>query len=77
MNANQVIDVMGGRREVMRITGLSKGRISQWITGNHIPGSWLVAFRALKPEAFPHGVAIPVAREDNTQPPVGDSERGE
>lgn len=53
MNANQVIDVMGGRKAVMKITGLSKGRISQWISQNHIPRSWLVAFRTLKPEGFP------------------------
>jgi hypothetical protein len=52
MNANQVIEVMGGRKAVMKITGLSKGRISQWITQNHIPNSWLAAFRALKPAAF-------------------------
>lgn len=53
MNANQVIEVMGGRKEVMRITGLSKGRISQWVNENHIPPSWLVAFRALKPGSLP------------------------
>jgi hypothetical protein len=52
MNANQVIEVMGGRKEVMKITGLSKGRISQWVNENHIPPSWLVAFRAMKPEGF-------------------------
>ncbi|HEX7907294.1 MAG TPA: hypothetical protein VF534_04280 [Paraburkholderia sp.] len=64
MNANQVIEVMGGRQEVMRITGLSKGRISQWIKGNHIPASWLVAFRALKPEGFPGEVSSDATGED-------------
>lgn len=58
MNANQVIEVMGGRKEVMKITGLSKGRISQWISQNHIPPSWLVAFRALKPESFAEGADV-------------------
>lgn len=60
MNANQVIEVMGGRKEVMKITGLSKGRISQWVNENHIPPSWLVAFRALKPGSF-SGVACEAA----------------
>ncbi|CAB3804847.1 hypothetical protein GCM10011400_51590 [Paraburkholderia caffeinilytica] len=51
MNATKVIEAMGGRRRVMDITGLSKGRISQWTSSNHIPDSWMVAFRALDPEA--------------------------
>ncbi|MDR6493565.1 hypothetical protein J2797_003463 [Paraburkholderia terricola] len=49
MNATKVIEAMGGRRRVMDITGLSKGRISQWASSNHIPESWMVAFRALNP----------------------------
>lgn len=56
MNANQIVDVMGGRKEVMKITGLSKGRISQWINENHIPLPWLTAFRALKPGSLPASV---------------------
>jgi DNA-binding transcriptional regulator YdaS (Cro superfamily) len=52
MDANQVIKVMGGRQAVMKITGLSKGRISQWITGNHIPVPWLAAFRAMRAAEF-------------------------
>lgn len=36
----------------MRITGLTKGRISQMVTENHIPVAWMVAFRAMKPLAF-------------------------
>lgn len=52
MDAKQIIDVMGGRAEVMRITGLTKGRISQMVTENHIPVAWMVAFRAMKPSVF-------------------------
>jgi len=67
MNANQIVDVMGGRKEVMKITGLSKGRISQWINENHIPLPWLTAFRALKPDSFPvaacESVGTDVAKE--------------
>lgn len=51
MNAINIIEAMGGRRRVMDITGLSKGRISQWVSSNHIPESWMVAFRALNPDA--------------------------
>jgi hypothetical protein len=50
MNATKIIEAMGGRRRVMDITGLSKGRISQWASSNHIPESWMVAFRALNPD---------------------------
>ena len=50
MNATKIIEAMGGRRRVMDITGLSKGRISQWASSNHIPDSWMVAFRALNPD---------------------------
>lgn len=60
MDAKQIIDVMGGRAEVMRITGLTKGRISQMVKENHIPVAWMVAFRAMKPSAF--GVASPRRR---------------
>lgn len=52
MDTKKIIDSMGGRAEVMRITGLSKGRISQMVKENHIPRAWMAAFRAMKPEAF-------------------------
>lgn len=52
MDAKNIIEIMGGRAEVMRITGLTKGRISQMVKENHIPNSWMTAFRALKPDAF-------------------------
>lgn len=52
MDASKVIEVMGGRKRVMEITGLSKGRLSQWTKENWIPTSWMTAFRAMKPEAF-------------------------
>lgn len=53
MNATDVIKIMGGRAEVMRITGLTKGRISQWVSDNEIPRSWLTAFHAMKPRDIP------------------------
>lgn len=66
MNAHQIIERMGGRAEVMRITGLTKGRISQMVTEDHIPKSWMTAFRALKPEAF----GLPAIRSNCRQEPA-------
>lgn len=54
MNANQIIEAVGGRAEVMRITHLSKGRISQWVKQNHIPRAWLLVFHQINPESIPH-----------------------
>ena len=52
IDAKEIIEIMGGRAEVRRITGLTNGRISQMIKDNHIPKSWMTAFRAMKPSAF-------------------------
>lgn len=52
MDATTVIEIMGGRAEVRRITGLTSGRLSQWVKENHIPLSWMTAFRAMKPSEF-------------------------
>lgn len=53
MKANQVIEAMGGRAEVMRITRLSKGRLSQWVKEDHIPLPWMLLFHQMKPKAIP------------------------
>lgn len=47
MTAAEIVRVLGGRKRVMEITLLSKGRISQWVKENHIPRSWLLAFHLL------------------------------
>jgi len=54
MNANQIIETMGGRAEVMRITRLSKGRLSQWVKQNEIPRAWLMFFHERHPDLIPH-----------------------
>ena len=54
MNASKVIEAMGGRAEVMRITRLSKGRLSQWTKENHIPRAWRLLFHQLNPAAIPN-----------------------
>ena len=50
MKATDIVQALGGRRKVIELTGLTKGRISQWEKQNHIPRSWLLAFHALNPE---------------------------
>ncbi|GAB3107720.1 hypothetical protein GCM10027288_18320 [Bordetella tumbae] len=64
MNATDVINIMGGRAEVMRITGLTKGRISQWVSDNEIPRSWMTAFHAMRPNEIP----APAAAHQETAP---------
>jgi hypothetical protein len=49
MNAKNLIEAVGGRKKVMELTGLSRGRISQWVTGNDIPVAWLKFFQAQFP----------------------------
>lgn len=49
MNATEFITALGGRQKVLEITGLTKGRISQWEKENHIPRAWRVAFYAMNP----------------------------
>ncbi|MGY5409978.1 hypothetical protein ACXHWJ_10100 [Alcaligenes nematophilus] len=49
MNAKHIIEEMGGRRAVLRITGLSKGRISQWEKAGVIPRVWQLVFHHMNP----------------------------
>jgi hypothetical protein len=62
MDATTVIEIMGGRAEVRRITGLTTGRLSQWVKENHIPISWMTAFRAMKPREFRQAEMAAVSR---------------
>jgi len=49
MDAKTLITEFGGRQKVMAMTGLSKGRISQWVTTDEIPLAWLRFFKAKRP----------------------------
>ena len=40
MDARTLIEKMGGQGQVRKLTGLSKGRISQWVVSDSIPRSW-------------------------------------
>jgi hypothetical protein len=52
VTAGDIIDRIGGPKAVMGLTKLSKGRISQWRTENHIPRVWLLYLKEKKPSAF-------------------------
>lgn len=51
MNARELITALGGPQAVINETGLTKGRISQWQTSNHIPRPWVKFLRARFPRA--------------------------
>lgn len=50
MNATEIIEAIGGRKRVLEITLLTKGRISQWEKQNHIPRPWQMVFHLMNPE---------------------------
>ncbi len=52
MTASEIIDRLGGSKAVQELTGLSKGRVSQWRTQNRIPRSWELFLRSARPEVF-------------------------
>lgn len=51
MNANQIIDALGGTSEVARLCELTTGAVSQWRTGE-VPKPWLKYLRLARPEVF-------------------------
>jgi hypothetical protein len=52
MDVSNVIERLGGTKGVQQLTGLSKGRISQWRTENHIPRAWLMFLKNKRPSVF-------------------------
>jgi hypothetical protein len=50
MNAEEIIERVGGRRAVKSLTGVTEGNISHWITQNYIASHWIRFFIALRPE---------------------------
>lgn len=57
MNIDGFIQDVGGRQVVIEMTGLTKGRISQWITDNRVPRSWAKFFAERFPaQAKRHGL---------------------
>lgn len=62
MNIESFITDIGGRKSVMAETGLTKGRISQWVCENSIPKPWIKYFQSQYPkEAKRHGIEVKAA----------------
>lgn len=51
MNVGKLIDIIGGAQEMIKITGMSAGRISQMRSKNHMPKSWYMFFQNKYPDA--------------------------
>lgn len=50
MDARQAVDELGGRRAVQDLTGLTRGRIHQWVTWNRIPRPWVLFLKEKRPD---------------------------
>lgn len=51
MNANHVIDALGGTKATAELCELTLGAISQWRTSG-IPKPWQKYLKAVRPDAF-------------------------
>lgn len=51
MDANLIIDIIGGTTKVAEICDLTTGAVSQW-RKNGIPKPWILYLRLLHPEVF-------------------------
>lgn len=54
MEAKKIIEIMGGSKEVQRLTKTSPANVYHWINGTRkIPYHWLAFFHATKPNEIP------------------------
>jgi hypothetical protein len=60
MDANQIIDALGGTAEVARLCNVKSPSVSEWRT-NGIPPARLQYLRLLRPEVF-------ADQDDNSEP---------
>lgn len=60
MDANQIIDALGGTAEVARLCNVKSPSVSEWRT-NGIPPARLQYLRLLRPEVF-------AGQDDNSEP---------
>ena len=59
MDIKSFITEIGGRKSVIEETGLTKGRISQWVIENKLTRPWILYFQIKYPEASrKYGVEI-------------------
>jgi hypothetical protein len=52
MDANQIIDSLGGTAETARICDVSMPSVSEWRAKNKIPQARLMYLQLLRPEVF-------------------------
>jgi hypothetical protein len=52
IDIEKFIKSIGGRKSVIKETGLTRGRISQWCVENHMPDPWLRYFSVKHPNEF-------------------------
>jgi len=50
MDTRKIIEAVGGRKAVIEMTGLTRGRIYQWMDEENIPTPWLKFFEAKYPD---------------------------
>ncbi len=51
MDANKIIDSLGGTSVVAELTGVTTGAVSQWRTSeNGVPWHWLKFFSQIRPD---------------------------
>lgn len=57
MDANKIIDELGGTSAVAELCGLTTGAISQWRTSkNGIPKGWIKFFKEVHPNLFEESI---------------------
>ncbi len=50
MDTKHLVGLLGGPSQIMEDTGLSKGRVSQWVSEDRITPSWLKFYRLKRPD---------------------------
>lgn len=66
MNVENFILEIGGRKLLIELTGLSKGRISQWVIENRIPRAWIKYFIEKFPnECNANGITVDSQKIEN------------
>lgn len=51
MDANTIIDALGGTGKVAKLCGITPGSVSQW-RNKGIPHAWMKFLRAARPKTF-------------------------
>lgn len=52
MQANQIIDRLGGTTKVAALCAVTVGAVSQWRAANRIPAARLMYLQAIRPDVF-------------------------